>query len=75
MDAPTPAQKRILLAAETLAWKLGRKPKQKEIAEEAGLKAASTLNVHLRNLERMGFVRRHYDTVECLKVRPTGLGY
>ncbi|PZR56330.1 MAG: repressor LexA [Candidatus Meridianibacter frigidus] len=70
MDQPTQRQRRILEVIEEYTRQQGYPPSVREIGERVGLSSSSTVQSHLKTLERRGLI--HRDPTKPRALRSAG---
>ena len=65
----TRRQRDVLQVIDQMTQERGYPPSVREIGEAVGLTSPSTVHAHLRNLQRLGFLRRDPDKPRAIEMR------
>ena len=65
----TRRQRDVLEVIDRMTRERGYPPSVREIGDAVGLTSPSTVHAHLRNLQRLGFLRRDADKPRAIEVR------
>jgi SOS-response transcriptional repressor LexA len=60
MTPMTDGQRRVYEAIVKYEEQTGKRPTQRWLAEALGLSSSSNINVHMRKLEKAGWIKRDY---------------